>query len=124
VAVQRRGGQRRYPRSARVNELLHEVLAEVIERMSDTDERISLLTVTAVETEADLRRATVFFASLPAPAAQALEEHRPALQAAIGRQARMKRTPRLSFAPDPALARAERLEAILRRLGPLGEADA
>ena len=41
---------RRYPRSARVNEVLREVLAEALERLADADERLALLTITGVET--------------------------------------------------------------------------
>ncbi|HLI45246.1 MAG TPA: ribosome-binding factor A [Acidimicrobiales bacterium] len=105
-----------YPRTARVNALLVEVLGTAIERLSDEDPRLSLLTVTAVATEPDLRRATVWFASLSTPAAAALEEHRRELQAAIGRGGRMKRTPTLSFGADPAVSAGERVEEALRRL--------
>jgi ribosome-binding factor A len=37
--------------------VLRQVLAEAIERMSDADERLLLLTVTAVTVDPDLRRA-------------------------------------------------------------------
>jgi ribosome-binding factor A len=37
-----------------------------------------------------------------------------ALQAAIARQARIKRTPELEFRPDPAVRTGERVERILR----------
>ena len=47
-----------YPRTARVNEVLREVIADAIERMADSDERLRLVTVTAVETVAVLSRAT------------------------------------------------------------------
>lgn len=105
-----------YPRTARVNALLVEVLANAIERLSDEDDRLSMLTVTAVQTEPDLRHATVLFASLDERSREALEEHRVALQAAIARGGRMKRTPLLGFLPDPALAAAERVEESLRRI--------
>jgi ribosome-binding factor A len=114
-----RGGERPshpYPRTARVNAQLVEVLAVALERVSDDDERLGLLTVTAVSTEPDLRHATVFFDSLTPAAAEALAEHRASLQAAIARQVRMKRTPQLRFAPDPAVAAGERVEEALRRV--------
>lgn len=107
---------RRYPRSARVNEVVREVVAEELERLADTDPRLLLLTVTAVQTEADLRHATVLFATLGPDAAAALDEARVRLQAAVGRQVRMKRTPLLSFAADPAVATGQRVEDILRQL--------
>lgn len=113
----RRGtGLRRYPRTARVNELLREVLASELERLSDIDERLRLATVTGVDTEPDLRRATVYLSSMPEATAVALGEARGRLQGAIGRQARLKRTPLLSFALDPGVREGERVETVLRRL--------
>jgi ribosome-binding factor A len=106
----------RFPRTARVNEVLRQVLAEEIERLADTDERLALLTVTAVEVDPDLRRARVLLVSLPDGAVEALGEVRVRLQAAVGRQVRMKHTPQLSFAPDPAVVAGERVEAVLRAL--------
>ena len=105
-----------YPRTARVNELLREVVAETLERLADTDERLRLVTVTAVETHPDLRQATVYLSSLPAAAAEALEEQRVALQRTIGRQVRMKRTPLLSFAADLGVAHGSAVEEILRQI--------
>ncbi len=109
-------GGRRYPRSARVNEVLREVLAEEIERLAELDTRLGLLTVTAVQADPDLRRATVLFAALGDEAAEALGEARVRLQAAVGRQVHLKRTPRLAFGADPAVAAGQRIEDILRDL--------
>ena len=67
--------------AARVNEVLREVLAEAIERMADSDERLAMLTVTAVQTDPDLRQARVLFDSLSDPALEALQDARPRLQA-------------------------------------------
>ena len=39
------------------------------------------------------------------------------LQRAIGRQARIRRTPELSFRPDEVISQAARVEQILRDLG-------
>jgi ribosome-binding factor A len=121
-------GSRRYPRVARVNELLREVLAEAIERMADSDERLAMLTVTAVQTDPDLRQAKVMFDSLPDPAREALGDARLRLQALIGSQVRMKWTPLLSFVADPAVASGRRVEDILKELrlseeprGPAGD---
>lgn len=107
---------RRYPRMVRVNELVREVVAEELERLSDGDERLGLVTVTAVDVDGDLRRARVLLSSLPPPAEEALEEHRVRIQAAIGRQVRLKRTPQLSFSVDTAVESGKRVEDILRDL--------
>lgn len=110
------GSGRRYPRVARVNEVIREVVAEELGRQAQADERLTLLTVTAVEVEADLRRAKVLFAALEEEAARAVSDHRVELQDAISRQVRMKRTPQLSFEVDPAVVQGQRVEDILRHL--------
>jgi ribosome-binding factor A len=110
----RRPDPRRYPRTARVNEVVREIVADELERIDD--ERLELLTVTAVTVEPDLRHATVWFSSLPDGAANALAEARVRLQGAIARQVRLKRTPELAFRPDPAIATGERVDDILRAL--------
>jgi ribosome-binding factor A len=109
---------RRYPRSARVNEVLREILAEELERMSDADDRLGLLTVTAVQCDPDLRHARVLFSSLGDAEAERLEEIRIRLQATISRQVHMRRTPLLSFHPDPAVAAGNRIDDILRDIPP------
>jgi len=91
-------------------------VAETLERMSDTDDRLRLLTVTAVDITPDLSRATVYLSSLPEDAVEALAEQRVQLQRTIGRQVRMKRTPLLEFESDPAVAQGLRVEEILRTL--------
>lgn len=107
----------RYPRSARVNELLRQVLAEELEKLPDSDDSVlGMLTVTAVDTDPDLRHAKVYFASLDPDKAEALEELRVRLQSAIARQARLKRTPLLAFAPDPAIASGQKVEEIIAKL--------
>ncbi|MDP8992181.1 MAG: 30S ribosome-binding factor RbfA, partial [Actinomycetota bacterium] len=89
------------------------------------DDRLGLLTVTHVEVEADLRRATVLLSSLDEDAEAALQEHRPRLQAALGRQLRLRRTPQLSFGADPAVESGRQVEEILRGLArPGGGSDA
>jgi len=111
-----RGSSHRYPRTARINALLAEVLADSLERFADGDDRLGMLTVTGVRIDADLRHATVFFSSLSPEVAEALGEYRLALQAAIGRGVSMKRTPLLQFLPDPAIAGGARVEELLRRI--------
>jgi len=126
-----RGGTARdYPRTARLNHLVQEIVAEEIERIDD--DRLGLLTVVGVEVEPDIRHATVWYTALPVdgpvaeqPVAEAdddlveaLEEHRRRVQSAIGRQARLKRTPELVFRPDPVAQHADRVESLLREIAP------
>ena len=117
--MKRKRNQPRYPRTARLNELLREIVAEELERIGD--ERLELVAVTVVVVDAGLRAAVVYFDTLAGPDADAevlaaFGEHRKRLQAAIGRQARMKHTPELSFRPDDVERGAERIEGVLRSL--------
>lgn len=118
------GTAREYPRTARLNQLLQEIIAEEIERVED--DRLGFFTVVAVEIDGDLGRALVWYSAVKEDGTtvtepdedlvDALEELRKSLQSAIGRQARMKRTPELVFRPDTVGPQAERLEEILREL--------
>ncbi len=117
----RRTNARQYPRTARLNQLMREIVAESLEQIDD--ERLDLLTVTAVEVEPDLRHALVLYDSLQgaegdAEVLEALGDQRKVLQAAIGRQARIKRTPELTFAPDPAVRQGARVETLLAEVAP------
>ena len=112
-----------YPRAARVNEVLRQVLADELERIEDVDERLGMLTITAVDCDPDLRHATVLMSSLSEGEASALAAVRVRLQSAISHQVRMKRTPQLRFAADPAVAAGQRVEDILRQLPPPRDPD-
>lgn len=110
---------RDYPRTARLNRLLQEIVGDALEAFDD--ERIDLLAVTSVAVEPDLRHATVYFDTLEGGdaderAVEVLNELRVRLQRAVADQARLKRTPELSFKPDPAVRRGERIDEILRDL--------
>lgn len=109
-------GAPRYPRSARVNNLLREVLADALERLAARDERLTMLTITDVHCDPDLHAATLLFASLDDEQRAGLSDARVRLQAEVARQVRLRRTPLLSFDADPAIATGNRIEDILRGL--------
>lgn len=111
-----RGSARQYPRTARLNELLREIIAEELEKFDD--DRLELVTITSVEIEGDLRRAAVYFDSMKGEEGdesilEAFGEIRWRLQSAIGRQTRIKHTPELTFAPDPAVRAGALIESLL-----------
>lgn len=117
MARRRQTSSRRYPRTARLNELVREIVAEELERIDD--ERLGFFTVTAVEVDPGLEHAKVHWSDLEAAdevVLEVLEEHRARLQAAVNRQTHMRRTPVLSFHADEVARGANRIEEILRDL--------
>jgi ribosome-binding factor A len=115
--------QRRYPRTARVNEVILEVLADELERMSDP--RLELVTLTGVDVSRDLAVAKVYYSTMAASAAahsasvdddaeHALRAAAPHLRGLVGRQLRIRQVPRLTFVPDPGILAGQRIEEILR----------
>ena len=128
----RHGSPRKYPRMARVNEVVREALGDEVERLNDP--RLGLVTITGVDVSADLRQATVYYSALGlagkrgagvvaeiAPEQReatgaALRSAAPHLRAELGRQVRLKYLPELIFKEDPAIATGNRIEEILRDL--------
>jgi ribosome-binding factor A len=114
----RRGSSaRRYPRTARINEVVREALAEELERMSDP--RLAMVTVTGVDVTRDLRYAKVYYAALGRRDDEievALRKAAPHLRGVLGRQVRLKYLPELEFILDPAIEQGQRVEEILRSI--------
>ena len=109
--------EKRSARMQRVGHAVQEVVADELELIDD--ERLELVTITGVRVDPDLSRGLVWFSSLKAPDEDViplLGEHRVRLQSAIARQLRLKRTPELTFRPDPAISAGSRVEDILRDL--------
>jgi ribosome-binding factor A len=107
---------RRYPRTARLNEVLREILAEGLEHISGNDDRLDLVTITGVECDPDLRAATVFYSARTEGAEEALQQHRVKLQSFIAKETRLKRTPQLSFVVDSGVTTGWRIEELLKGL--------
>jgi len=105
----------------RVNESVRQVLSESIGQLKDP--RIGFVTITGVETSADLRHARVYLSVLGAERKRAqtlagLEAARSLLQAQLGRELRMKRTPQLAFEYDPSVERGVRMTKLIDELAP------
>lgn len=114
------------PRTARLNELLREIIGEELERIGD--ERLEHVSITSVDVDADLNRAIVTFDALDGETAdaevlEALGSLRVRLQKAVGSQMHARKTPILEFRPDAVLRSAARIEELLRSLPPPGEHD-
>lgn len=125
MAKRRRNSPRDYPRTARLNELLREVLAGEIEQIDD--ERLGWTSISGVEVDAELSKARIYLSSLEDgdvdSSIEVLGEHRGALKRAIGAQTRLRRVPDLEFIADPAISSGGRVEEILSELRDSGEIE-
>jgi ribosome-binding factor A len=107
-------------RMRRVNEAVREVVSAHI--AGDLkDPRIGFVTVTGVETSPDLRSARVYVSVLGddtqrEDALAGLDSARGFLQAQVGNEVRMKRTPTLQFVNDESIERGMRMERLLSDL--------
>ncbi len=108
----------RTSRMRKVNELMREVIAEDVTKLKDP--RIGFVTITAVRTAPDLRRATVFFSVLDPEEAEetaaALQSAHHRIQRTIARVGNLKYTPVLEFRIDDVLERAMRISKLLHDL--------
>jgi ribosome-binding factor A len=111
-------------RMRRVNEAVREVVSEAVGELKDP--RIGFVTVTGVETSADLRHARVYVSVLGSEAKRAktldgLAAAHGVLQARVARELRMKRTPQLAFEYDPTVERGVRMTQLIDELAPDAE---
>jgi ribosome-binding factor A len=122
MARRRPSAPRQFSRTDRVGELIREIVASELERIGD--ERLEMVTITAVNVDGALEHAEVFYSSLSADeegrtdeVAEALEERRWKVQQVVNRQVQTRRTPQIRFRPDTVLSSALRIEQILRDIG-------
>jgi len=106
-------------RMRRVDEAVREVLSDAIS-LKVKDPRIGFVTVTAVETDPDLRRARVFVSVLGNAGArkrsmQGLRSAHGILQRAVASELRLKHTPALEFVYDDTSERGMRIGELIDR---------
>jgi len=106
-------------RTRKIESQLKEIAGEEVAALSDP--RINgLVTVTGVRVSPDLAQATVFYSVLAGEneeeAREGLQSAAGRIQASVGAQTRLRRTPRLRFEPDPVVERASRIDAALREV--------
>jgi ribosome-binding factor A len=107
-------------RVRKIESQIREIVGEEVATLSDPRIR-GLVTVTGVRVSPDLANATVFYSVLSGEnareeAKQGLQSAAGRLQASVGAQTRLKRTPRLRFEPDPVVEQATRIESALREV--------
>jgi len=108
----------------RVNEAVREVISEGVGELKDP--RVGFVTVTGVETSADLRHATVFVSVLGKESKRektlaGLAAAHGVLQTRLARELRLKRTPQLTFEYDPTVERGVRMTQLIDELAPTDE---
>ncbi|HEX8066260.1 MAG TPA: 30S ribosome-binding factor RbfA [Thermoleophilaceae bacterium] len=109
----------------RVNEAVREVVsAHIAEDLKDP--RIGFVTVTGVETSPDLRSARVFVSVMGEEherevALSGLTSARGFLQAQVGAELRLKRTPTLEFVDDGSIRHGMRMSELIAEVTDDGE---
>ena len=110
---------RGYDRADRLSELLREIVAETLEHLDD--DRLQMVTVTAVEVDRELEHAKIYYTCLDGDdlaedVVEAFAEQRGRVRKAIGAQAKVRRVPNLTFLPDNVLRSAQRIEEIIAKM--------
>ena len=108
-------------RMRRVDEAVKQVLSEAIPTLKDP--RIGFVTVTAVDTTTDLDHAKVWVSVFGTERQRertltALEGATGVLQATLGRELKLRRTPKLVFVYDRAVEHGVRMTHLIDELTP------
>jgi ribosome-binding factor A len=103
----------------RVDEAVREVLSDAISKRVK-DPRVGFVTVTAVETAPDLRRARVFVsvlgdAGVRKRSMQGLQSAHGVLQRVVARELRFRHTPTLEFVYDDTSERGFRIAELIEK---------
>jgi len=109
-----------------VNEAIRQVLSDALPDLKDP--RIGFVTITGVDAATGFAHATVYVSVFGSESEQqrtleGLEAAKGILQARVGRELRLRRTPVLSFEYDPAVERGVRLGQMIDELAPQDPPD-
>jgi len=114
MARRRTNRTKDYQRSARLNELLREVIAEELEKIDDDE--LEMVSISAVQVDNELTKARIYLSTLaeePDLVLVHMNRYKGKLRKAIGSQARIRRVPELVFFIDPAITTGGRIDEIL-----------
>ena len=121
-----RGPREPSQRQLRVGEQLKHIIAEVLQRGDIHDPAVEAaghISVTEVRPSPDLRNATAYVISLGGANMDkiipALNNSSRVFQKEIGKQSSMKFTPRVKFKEDYAFEEGQKIESLLRDIGPI-----
>lgn len=101
-------------RILRINQLIKKELSQMILREIDLFQKV-LITVTRVETSADLGQTKIFIATLPEfpKAVQILNKKIYDFQHQLNKRLKMKKVPQIRFVEEQETREAARIEGIL-----------
>jgi ribosome-binding factor A len=116
--ARRPASRQHFNRTDRISEAIREIVATELERHDD--DRLELVTVTAVEVDGDLQTAKVYYSALTAEAdghadevGDALEDIRWGIQKVVNGAIRARKTPQISFHPDDVLRHALHIDDLI-----------
>jgi len=117
-----------YKRSEKVAEAIHEIISELLVK-GLKDPRIGFVTITGVKVTDDLHHATVYFTVIGSDAekketAAGLNSSSSFIRKGMGKSLRMRYVPEIHFVYDTSLDYGNRIDSILKEIGPTGEVDA
>jgi ribosome-binding factor A len=108
-------------RLKRVARLLEREVSVLISELQDLPSR-DIITITAVEVSKDLRYAKIYYSLLTNHeedwklVAKVLSGHRKQLRHELAQRIVLKYHPEIRFIPDPTVARASRIEELLKQI--------
>ncbi len=108
-------------RLKRVARLLEREISVLLAELQDLPAR-DFITVTAVEVSKDLRHARIFYSLLTDReedwklVARVLSRHKKQLRHELAQRIVLKYHPEIRFIPDPTIARASRIEELLKEI--------
>ncbi len=114
------GKEGRGGRPRRVAEEIVHVLSELL-ATEVKDPHLGFVTLTGAEISPDLKNATVFYSALGTPEQQersgeVLKRAQYRLQGVVGRQLKLRLTPRIVFRKDETIEKADRIERLLKEI--------
>ena len=108
-----------HSRVDRINQLIKETLAEIIQEEADVPSDI-FVTVVKVDTSRDLRYARVFVSVFPenksGKTMEMLKKKIYAIQGSLNKQLHMKPLPRIEFRTDKTEVEADKIEKLLKKI--------
>lgn len=127
-------------RNPRTDKQVRQAIADLLEQQADP--RLRFVTITDVDVTPDHEVATVYYAALNPEVvrsdartvrgdkvasandvADALASVTPRIRGAVSRRVGLRTTPELRFVADPVAEQAQRVDELLRRMEPTGDAE-